>query len=174
VRISRVLDGLIGFIAPYTITQIRTSNYSAIAILRTFQFTVAHALGFSAFTSHILATDLSQSHCNFKSRVKTSCHSLIPVLPFLQLPFPKTRLDSRLLFYTPCYSASTPTVLPNTSYYPFARNPRKTPSSVVQNARLLVHYLARDVLLLSACVAGLCLPTRCLAVDVHITISCAV
>jgi hypothetical protein len=37
-------------------------QYSAIAILHTFQLTVIHALGFSLFTSRILATYLSQSH----------------------------------------------------------------------------------------------------------------
>jgi hypothetical protein len=41
-------------------------KYSAIAILHTFQLTVAHALEFSFCTSRILATDLSQSHCNIK------------------------------------------------------------------------------------------------------------
>jgi hypothetical protein len=35
-----------------------TGNYSAIADLHTLQFTVTHALGFSVFTSRILATDL--------------------------------------------------------------------------------------------------------------------
>jgi hypothetical protein len=33
-------------------------QYSAIAALHTLQFTVTHALGFSVFTSRILATDL--------------------------------------------------------------------------------------------------------------------
>jgi hypothetical protein len=54
---------------------------SAIAILHTLQFTVTHALAFSVFISHILATDLSQSH--FKSHMKSSYHSLIPYLSFL-------------------------------------------------------------------------------------------
>jgi hypothetical protein len=36
-----------------------TDKYSAIAILHTLQFTVTHALGFSVFTSRILATDSS-------------------------------------------------------------------------------------------------------------------
>jgi hypothetical protein len=35
-----------------------TGNYSATADLHTSQFTVAHALGFSGFTSRILATEL--------------------------------------------------------------------------------------------------------------------
>jgi hypothetical protein len=43
---------------------------------------------------------------------------------------------------------STTTVLPNTSYNHFARTTRKTPSSIVKNACLLVRYLAVDVLLL--------------------------
>jgi hypothetical protein len=56
---DRVLDWMFGFIALSTFTQLGTTgNYSAIAILHTFQFTVAHTLGFSVFTRRILATDL--------------------------------------------------------------------------------------------------------------------
>jgi hypothetical protein len=70
-----------------------------------------------------------------------------------------------------CYSASTSTVLPNTSYNHFERTPRKTPSSISQNGCLLVRYLEMDVLLfLSACVAGMYLRTRCLAMGIHVTI----
>jgi hypothetical protein len=65
--IRLVLDWMIGFIAPYTFTQLGTTgNYSAIALLHPSEFTVSHTLGFSVFTSHILATDLSQSPCYFK------------------------------------------------------------------------------------------------------------
>jgi hypothetical protein len=64
---------MIGFIAPYIFAQLGTTgNYSAIAILHTLQFTVTHALGFSVFTSRILATDLSQSHSNFNSHMESS------------------------------------------------------------------------------------------------------
>jgi hypothetical protein len=49
-----VLDSIIRFID--LIQDYR--QYSAIAVLHTFQFTVTHALGFSAFTSRILETDL--------------------------------------------------------------------------------------------------------------------
>jgi hypothetical protein len=46
------------FFAPYTFTHLGTTgNSSGIAILHT----VTHTLGFSGFTSRILATDLSQS-----------------------------------------------------------------------------------------------------------------
>jgi hypothetical protein len=58
VTYRRVLDWMIGFI-DILFTQLGTTgNYSAIADLPTLQFTVTHALGFSVFTSRILATDL--------------------------------------------------------------------------------------------------------------------
>jgi hypothetical protein len=58
VTIDEVLDWMIGFIDTL-FTQIETTdNYSALADLHTLQFTVIHALGFSVFTSRILATDL--------------------------------------------------------------------------------------------------------------------
>jgi hypothetical protein len=40
------------------------------------QFTGAYALGFSVFTSRILATDWSWSHCKFESHMKSSLHCL--------------------------------------------------------------------------------------------------
>jgi hypothetical protein len=274
---------MIGFNEPYTFTLFGTTgNYSAIANLHTFQFTFTHALGFSVFTSRVPATDLLQSRCNFKSHMKSSYHSLIPFLPFVQLPIPRL-LSTTVLYFV--YSSSTivrvrvtlrlavyrksvrlggkllethdheffqlntcgrspyitssltrgwvyplqlllvlasavilrsvsrgiydhilrspiwdlpnmegqvpvfmssrnrvaqlypqalgywpTTVLPNTSYNHFARTPRKTPSYIAQNACLLVRYLAIDVLLLSACVAGMCLPTCCVAMGIHVTL----
>jgi hypothetical protein len=76
-----------------------TSNFSNIAILQTFQFTVAHALGSSVLTSRILATDFSQSHCHFKSDVKSSRYSLISFFPFLlsHLGLPSPELDPILV-----------------------------------------------------------------------------
>jgi hypothetical protein len=45
-----------------------------------------------------------------------------------------------------------------------AQTPRKTWSSVVENACLLARYIAMDVLLLlTAYALGMCLPSRCLA-----------
>jgi hypothetical protein len=64
----RVLDWMIGFINTfYTHTTRDYRKYSAIADLYTLQLTIAHALGFSDFTSRIQATDLSQALCHFKS-----------------------------------------------------------------------------------------------------------
>jgi hypothetical protein len=50
---------MIGFIDTLYTALGTTDNYSSITILHTFQLTAAHALVFSAFTSRILATDLS-------------------------------------------------------------------------------------------------------------------
>jgi hypothetical protein len=95
-----VLDDF--FIAPYTFTQLETTgNYRAIAILHTFQFTVTHALGFSVFTSRILATDLSQSRCN--SVDSTQLNSFAP------------KLISRQAGVLKLYSSLPISDLPNTS-----------------------------------------------------------
>jgi hypothetical protein len=122
---------MIGFIAPHTFTTRDYRQYSAIANQHTFHFTVAHTLGFSAFTSRILATDFSQSHCNCKSHMKSSLHHLIPFLPLFcscqfnssaPNPYPG-RLASRnstLHSLDYCY------ILPNTSYDHFARTTKKT------------------------------------------------
>jgi hypothetical protein len=110
---------MIGFIVTLYIHTVRDCRqYSTIAILHTLQFTVTHALGLSVFTSRILATGLSQSHCNFKSHVKSSGHSLIPFLTFLFNHFrllsselnpilSTTVLYSELRILTvPCYNSS--------------------------------------------------------------------
>jgi 3-deoxy-D-arabino-heptulosonate 7-phosphate (DAHP) synthase class II len=111
VTYRRVLDWMIGFIALTTFKQLEnTDHYSAIAILHTLQFTFAHALGFSVFTSRLLATDLSQSHCNFTSHMESSLHRLTPCLQYPAAASSKTRLSflpttalySLLLCYYSC------------------------------------------------------------------------
>jgi hypothetical protein len=72
---------MIGFIDILHKPDGTTGNYGANADLHTSQFTFTHALGFSVFTSRILATDLQQSQCHFKSHTKSSFHSPIPFLP---------------------------------------------------------------------------------------------
>jgi hypothetical protein len=62
---------------------------SAIADLHTLQFTVTHALGFSVFTSRILATG-----CHFKSHMESFLQPNSFLAIILQLPVPKARLDS--------------------------------------------------------------------------------
>jgi hypothetical protein len=139
---------MIGFIAPYTFTQFGTTvNYSAIAILQNFQFIFTQPLGFSVFNSRILATDLSQSRCNFTTHMKSSSHRLIPFLPFFSVTFhcnlQNSTQSSRLLSCTPSRLLTAP------FYNPSARTPRKTPCSSFKDACLLVRYVAVDVLVLS-------------------------
>jgi hypothetical protein len=50
---------MIGFIGTSDKISLSCNQYSAIADLHTFQFTVAHALGFLFYTSRLLATDLN-------------------------------------------------------------------------------------------------------------------
>jgi hypothetical protein len=57
-----------------------------------------------------------------------------------------------------------------TTYKSSARTPRKTPSSVVKNVCLLARYIAMDVLILTAYALGMCLPNRCLATGMCVTI----
>jgi hypothetical protein len=132
--------------------------HSAIAILHTFQFMVTHVVGFSVFTCRILATDLSQSLCNFKSHMESSFHSLIPFLPLFcscQIRI----LDSSLYYCSMLLYAAQH----------FARTTQKT-ASLVKEACLLIRCLAMDVLLLLALApAGMCLRSRCLAVGLSVT-----
>jgi hypothetical protein len=124
------LNRMIGFIAPYIFTTGDYRQCSAIADLNNSQFTVVHSLGFSVFICRILATDLLQSHCHFKSHMESSCYRLIHLLPLFcscqfrrlnsiqflcsQAHIParwrlETRLfTSRLLFSTQLYSCSLP------------------------------------------------------------------
>jgi hypothetical protein len=71
---------MIGFIdSLYTPLGI-TGHYSSIAISTLYK-SLLHPLVSSVFTSRILATDFWESHCSFKSHMKSSLHSLIPFLP---------------------------------------------------------------------------------------------
>jgi hypothetical protein len=136
--IIRGLNWTTGFIAPYTFIQFGTTcNYSAIAILHTFQFTVPHTLGFSVISWQWIY----QSHCNFKSYRKSSWHSLIPSLP-LSCNCQFWRLDSTTVRYS-----SVLRLLTVLSYKLSARTPWKTLSSIVNDACLLARYLAMNVLL---------------------------
>jgi hypothetical protein len=107
----------------------------------------------------------------------------------LRLPIPKTRLHSvRLVpssrqtgvlnldpsFPTTDYSApatshTTPSSLLTVTFYnTSARTTQKT-AFIFEEACLLVHYLAMNVLLHAYTSRG-CLPSRCLAMNIHVTI----
>jgi hypothetical protein len=155
-------------------------------------FAVAQALGFSVLISRVLSLHLSPPGNGFitvslalqTTREVFFAPSNSSVAIILQLPIPKTRLDSnpllpssyprRLAFrlFTLDYSAST---ISSDVLCPFiiSRNrPHGKHPSIVKEECLPVRYLAMDVLLSRARVlAGMCLPSRCLAMGVHVTIS---
>jgi hypothetical protein len=88
---------MIAFIITLYLHTTRECDTALSLILHTFQFTVDHALGFSAFTSRILATYLSQSHCNFTHEVFSAlCNS------FLAICAAADSADSTRLLSTPC------------------------------------------------------------------------
>jgi hypothetical protein len=96
---------MIGFISTSVTVSLSYSQYSTIADLHTFQFTVAHTLGFSVFNSNLPATDLNtetstsdyyevilpflvQSPCNLGTQLKS-------LLDSSQVPFPYSLISSR-------------------------------------------------------------------------------
>jgi hypothetical protein len=61
-------------------------------------------------------------------------------------------------------------MLPTLPYNHIALTPRKT-SSIVKEVCLLIRCLAIDALLLSEFAsAGMCLPSRCLAMGIHVIV----
>jgi hypothetical protein len=65
----------------HTTWNYRQYSYISIVDIHTLQITITRALGFSVFTSRTLTTDLSQSHCHFKTHIKSSSQSLVHFLP---------------------------------------------------------------------------------------------
>jgi hypothetical protein len=102
-RFSAVWIGWLDLLTPYT----HTSGLQAIQRYRySTHFTVhrcTHTLGFSGFPSRIPATDWQQSHCHFKSHMKSSLHSLIFFLPlFCKCQF--RRFDSIQFLYSQAHT----------------------------------------------------------------------
>jgi hypothetical protein len=126
------------------------------------------------FTSRFLATDLSQSHCNFKSHMKSSCYSLIHFLPLFSTQFnssaPKviswqarvSKLDSSL------HSAA-----PSRRLCPFItpRHGSHRKHSLYCYGGVFTGTLPGNGRPSVACVrfAGMCLLSRCLAMGIHVT-----
>jgi hypothetical protein len=163
---------MIGFIAPYTFTELGTTGNTALSLI--------YALGFSDFTSSVLATYLSQSHYHFKSHsFLLSCHysaaansedstqfnSSAPKLISRQAGIPKhesSLLDLTTTLYSvalsvPFYNPSALTTQKHSLYCyegmltgPLSRNGRPS----VARVRL----------------SGMCLPSRCLAMGIQVTI----
>jgi hypothetical protein len=81
---------MIGFIYTLYIRTVRNyRQYSAIAVLHTVQFTVAHTPGFSAVSSRILATDLS-----VPLSLKLTHEVFLAQSNYLRLPSPENQFFS--------------------------------------------------------------------------------
>jgi hypothetical protein len=148
--------GYLDSLTPYTHNY---RQHSAIVDIHTLQFTVTHALGFSVFTSRILATDLKQSHCHFKTHEVFISQSNSFLAIILQLPIPLHR-----------------------SSYPGTLGSRKATNSFQTELFFIttLHGPLRKQRLycwegvftapIVACVfvpAGMCLPSRCLSMNTY-------
>jgi hypothetical protein len=72
-----------------------------------------------------------------------------------------------------CLLWSFCSMLPNNSLLPLCTAHTENTASVVKKACLLIRCVTIDVLLLHALApAGMCLPSRCLAMGIHVTICC--
>jgi hypothetical protein len=146
-------------------------QYSAISGLDTLQFTVTHALGFSVFTSRILATDLQQYHCNLKSHTKSSIHSLIPLLTLFcncqlsSIPLLSGSYPCRLASRNSTHFFSTELFFITTLH-----GPRRKHSHFIFKGVVITPLHSNGSYSIVACVfvaAGICLPSRSLAMDVY-------
>jgi hypothetical protein len=137
----------------------------------TLQFNVTHALGFSVFTSRILAMDfrtvvIPVCHCSTHEVFFTQSTSFLAISSqSLSTALSRTRPSSLLLS----------SILP---YNHFAPTPRKTPSLLsrivlgVFTAPLHSSGRGTDHIENSLSVVEACLPSRCLAIGIHVTKVC--
>jgi hypothetical protein len=96
--------------------------------------------------------------------MKSFCHSLIPFLPYLlnHHRLPSSELDPYL---NRNYYQRPPLLL----LYPFGTGHTENSLCTFEKARLLIRYIATDVLL-RALAPGIFLASRCLAMGIHVTI----
>jgi hypothetical protein len=112
----RVLDWIIGFIAPYTFTQPGTTGNTAQSVVCTLS---SSPLRTRILSSLVVSWQRIYYGLTVTSHMKYLFHSLIPVLPFSA---PANSEDSTL------FSVLLNWIL---LYKHVARSPRKTPSSIV-------------------------------------------
>jgi hypothetical protein len=92
-----VLDRMIGFIGSSVTSSLNHTQLQCYHCSTHFQFTIAHALGFSIFTSSLLAMDLNTENST------SNCYEVF-LLFHLQSPWNLgTQLKLRLLLIPPAY-----------------------------------------------------------------------
>jgi hypothetical protein len=144
---------MIRFVSTSITSSLNHSYYNAIAHLHNFQVTAAHALGFSVFSSRLLATDLNRetSPSNHYEAFLTF-HVQLPLNLGTQL---KTLLDSSSLqlvcFRRSLLHLTTACKRPLLSHINLLSGP-------TENTKLDRYPLLCDV----TAYAELCLPSRCL------------
>jgi hypothetical protein len=141
--LRRVLVWMIGFIDYRKWYRYRHSTH--------FIFHLAHALEFSVFTSRILATDLSRSHCNFRSHDVFLVQSTFFSCQFQRL--------HPILFWLR-FNTPTSAIIETRLYYPLCTDPTENSASIVDKACLPRRCLAIDVLLFRARVLRKCVCRR--------------
>jgi hypothetical protein len=92
--------GFISTLVTVSLSHIYCRQYSVNADLHTLQFTVAHALGFSASTSRLLATDLNTE------TITLNCHEVFLLFYLFQLTT-ECHYHSELTAHSSRYIAAT-------------------------------------------------------------------
>jgi hypothetical protein len=148
-------------------------QYSVIAILHSSQFTVTHALVFSAFTSRTLATDLQSLHCNFKST-----WSLPFTASFPFYPYSATANSNQLKAHIPAgwspetrlFTLGYCSILLYAAEYFFIiilHGPHRKQNLYCVYWSVTCHKRSSVA---RVRFAGMCLPSRCLAMGIHVTV----
>jgi hypothetical protein len=151
----------------------------------------SHALGFSAFIIRILATDLQQSHCNFKAHMKSSFRSLIPVLPLFcnchfrrlsSAPLLPSSYDGRLasrnsILHSLCCSTGsffiTTLHVPHRKHrLPLSRIVLGVFTGPLHSNGCSTDHIENSLSTVQACIAGRCLPSRYLRMGIYVTVRC--
>jgi hypothetical protein len=197
VTVDGVLDWMIGFIARYTFTardyrqlqRYRWSTYFTVhryARTRILSLHKSYPGNGCDFKSHMKSsfhglTPFLPLFCSCQFRILGWVQFINPQAHIPAGWRPETRLFTSPLFYSALclqrllynhFSRTTQNTQPLLLrfYNHFSRTTQKT-ASIVKQACLLIRCLVINVLLLRALApAGMCLPSRCLAMDLYVTI----
>jgi hypothetical protein len=165
-----LIDGLwiqwFDLFTPYTST---TQDYRQLqpSDLHTLQFTVTYTLGFSVFTSRILATDFI-TICHYKSHMKSSFHKLIPFLP----SFCNCQLNStpKLISWQAVSKFVSVPLNWTLLYNHFVRTTQKTRTLCCWEGVVTALLHSNGSCSIVACIfvsAEMCLPSHCPAMNVN-------